>query len=515
MKRIIFSLSIACVLGFSSCSKDFFDINDNPNAPTETSMTPELLLPQIEHRTASQMATSYAIQGRWMGYWTRSGTYGASADEESYALTTSFMQTQWSTWYDILTDADKMEKMAVVENKPFFVGQAKVIKAIGFMHLVDMYNNVPYSKAFDIVNTILPSYDKGVAIYADLLNQLDEAAKLFATAGPTEGNYKVDVIFGAIPTGEAFSASQAQYSQLMWRKLANTMRLKLLVHQSQIVDAATVNDVVSKITADGSGFLAAGQSANVQPGYNSSVNQDNPFYRTFKVSSLGAKDQYNRANNFMLNTYRNNNDPRYTRVYSAAESPIGSNTYYGYNYGEVIANNAPQAANSSDVAGPGLAKGANQPQWLLTSVESLFLQAEATQRGWLAGNARQIYESAVSESFVWLGLTSTQAATYYTQVNVNGVANPVSNWDSSTDKITLIVKQKYISLTGVNNFEAWVDYRRLGVPADLPMSMYPGRGTNVIPLRLMYPTTEYVTNSANVNAEGTINGQTSKIFWDN
>ena len=81
-------------------------------------------------------------------------------------------------------------------------------------------------------------------------------------------------------------------------------------------------------------------------------------------------------------------------------------------------------------------------------------------------------------------------------------------------KITLIGTQKYLALPGINNFEAWVDYRRIGVPTNLPLSMAPNRAGRVIPLRYQYPQNEFNYNNANVNAEGTINPQSSAIFWD-
>jgi hypothetical protein len=140
----------------------------------------------------------------------------------------------------------------------------------------------------------------------------------------------------------------------------------------------------------------------------------------------------------------------------------------------------------------------------------MFLQAEAVQRGWIAGDAKATYEAAVTESFKWLGVPS--AATAAQEYLTNG--GNISNWDAATNKIQLIVMQKYLALVGINNFEAWVDYRRVGVPTDLPLSMAPSRGGNGIPKRLLYPQAEYSYNAANVAQEGTINAQTTTVFWD-
>jgi len=502
MKKIIYAFTLS-LLAMTGCKKSFFDINQNPNSPVEGSVTPALLLPSTLSRTAAKMATSYNYAALWMGYWARSGTYGPSAEQESYAITTNFGATQWTNtntgWYDILFDADIMEKKGTSSGQTFYVGAAKVIKSIGFMYLVDQFGNVPYSKAFDFQGNILPAYDKGEDIYANLLVKLDEAAKTFAAITSTSAEIKAaDVMFKGDVT--------------KWRKLINTQRLKLLIHQSEYLSAAAVTTEIAKITADGSGFITAGNSAGVNPGYAVAKDQQNPFWGAYKTTELGAVvDDYNRANNYILGKFRNNNDIRYQYVFSPAATPVNNNTYYGYNYGESIPNSDPKAINSSDVAGPGLAKSPTQDQWVFTSVESLFLQAEATQRGWLTGSAQSAYNAAVTESFVWLGVTNaTATATSY----LGQDTNPLVSWSLASDKVRLIDMQKYLALAGINNFEAYVDYRRLGVPADLPLSLSPSRGSNIIPSRLLYPQSEYNTNAANVAVQGTINAQTSKIFWD-
>src|SRR5690606_23319447 len=139
MKKVIYSF-IALLLISTGCKKSFFDINENPNFPTEEAMQPNLLLPGVLHATAKKMATNYDFAAHWMGYWARSGTYGPSNPLENYDITTTYESLQWVngntsvanpvvSWYNILKDNDVMEKIAIENEETFYVGVAKVIKS--------------------------------------------------------------------------------------------------------------------------------------------------------------------------------------------------------------------------------------------------------------------------------------------------------------------------------------------------------------------------------------------------
>ncbi|MFC0606419.1 SusD/RagB family nutrient-binding outer membrane lipoprotein, partial [Rufibacter quisquiliarum] len=76
MKKVIYSVFTLLVLSAAGCSDDFFDINKNPNSPTTESVSPQLILPRVQHAVGARMAVSYDFAAHWMGYWARSGTYG-------------------------------------------------------------------------------------------------------------------------------------------------------------------------------------------------------------------------------------------------------------------------------------------------------------------------------------------------------------------------------------------------------------------------------------------------------
>lgn len=503
MKKYIY-LGLIAFTSLTGCKKSYLDINNNPNSPTEGSITPDLILPRALHASAQTViGGNAAVTGRWMGYWSRGGDYGANTEEETYNITTNFGTAVWNGQYDLLYDYHVMEQKSKATGQKFFEGIAKTMKVIGFSYLVDVYNNVPYSKAFDIAGNITPAYDKGPDIYKDLFLQLDQAIVLIDAAAPGEDKNleKGDIMF----RGTTFAQRK-----VMWKKLINTIRLKMVVRLSKTTLVTPATEL-AKVTSDG--FLGAGETAAVNPGYakafsGTNVSQQNPFWDTYEQDVAGVYlDRFNRANNYVLNFLRSNGDTRYTRYFDPSD--VGG-VYAGYDYGVPTSNVA--SDRSSRVSGPGLARSFSQDQWLLTSVESLFLQAEATQRGWLNVTTPQLaYEAAVRESFVWLGVTNPVAT-----ANSYLATSTIANWNdpANTNKLKLISTQKYLSLVGIANIEAWMDYRRLDAdyPA-VPLTLAPGAAA-AIPKRYRYPQSEYNFNPSNVAAENDPNPITSGVFWD-
>jgi hypothetical protein len=290
-----------------------------------------------------------------------------------------------------------------------------------------------------------------------------------------------------------------------WAKFANTFKLRLLIHTSQTSTFNTAAEI-AKITAEGSGFLGNGLSAATQPVYTG--DKPNPFFNTHLFLLNGNEaDNYNRANNFILDQMKSYQDERYTRLFRPAKS-ITPPAYRGTNYGQLPADDV----NSDRTSGPGygIVASATAPMWIMTSTEAMFLVAEATTRGWLPGDAKAAFRAAVRESFVTLGVPSANTA-YATYLDGSNARVAWPDAGTTAEKIAVVIWQKYFALAGIQPNETWVDVRRLGIVAP-PLSLAPERGSNPIPIRLLYPQTEYNFNAA--NAPKSISQFTSNIFWD-
>lgn len=485
MKKLSIILLTGLILTGLGCKKGSLD-TPNPNNPT--AVTPELVLPSAMETTASGQITDFAFLQEWMGYWAPSGSYAINAsDLSTYKQTTNFGDGLWIKYYRNLEDYQYVETNATAQGKPFYEAAAKVMKAYVFQQLVDMFNNVPYTQALQGTKYIQPAYDNGQSIYESEMSDLTTAVNLFQ--GPNvAGTATSDVMF-------AGDASK-------WVQFANTLKLRMLMRQTQIPGRsayiqAQIDSILSQTPTNP--FLTT--DAGVNPGYTSA--QPNPFYAS-NINLAGTYIQdYWRANQYVITFDSANNDPRTTRLY-APTSCCG--TYQG----NVIGSATNHAANSASTFGPGILKSPSQSAILISAAESYFLQAEGSVRGFLyAGQAEILYDLGVQASFDYLG--AGDASTYYNQPgnkNTTFAANT-----SMSDQIAVIIRQKWMAMNMVTPFEAWADYRRLHLPSDIPLSVSPYVVSDIIPFRIQYPTSEYNTNSTNVNAQGVIDPQSSKVFW--
>ncbi len=507
MKKYIFILFM-CVSIFG-CKKGYLDINENPNQPGDGLIsTPNLILPRALHATAARHGAGYATLANWCGQWSRGGDFGANAQTESYQVPATFSDGTWGNLYDNAYDYEVMDNKAKAVGQNFYSGIAKVMKVVCFYELVDLFNNVPYSKAFSLSTNVLPAYDKGSAIYKDLFVKLDEGLALINSAGADADITNADIMFKG--------------NKVKWRKLINTIRLKLILRVENTPGIITPATELAKITADG--CIGAGETASVNPGYKASfsgsnVSQQNPFWDNYeKLVNGNEATRSARANAFTVNIL--NASPIDVRRAAYFDPTVIGGNYVGTIYGQpVIPLNSD---NQSNIAGPGLAKSADQSQWFLTATESLFLQAEAKLKypstSTIAGTDASLFADAVNESFRWLSVpnAATEATNYLasnkTTTLTSSVIQLTNYGGTNAQKLQTIIYQKYFSLVGVANFEIFADLRRTGYPA-VPRSAAPAVGTAYIPKRYPYPQTEFSTNPTNVAAEGLINVQTNKIFW--
>ncbi|HQW11904.1 MAG TPA: SusD/RagB family nutrient-binding outer membrane lipoprotein, partial [Saprospiraceae bacterium] len=146
------------------------------------------------------------------------------------------------------------------------------------------------------------------------------------------------------------------------------------------------------------------------------------------------------------------------------------------------------------------------PGDMLDAAEVYFLLAEAVERGFISGSAKDFYNAAIAASFEYWDAGS--ADDYIAQAGVD-----YDNAGSGATWREKIGTQKWIALFN-RGYDAWTSWRQLDFPVLLPPD-----APNVpeIPVRLIYPIVENSLNKANIEAAASkIGGDTpnTKLWWD-
>lgn len=514
MKRFIYSILFIGVMSITaSCGKDWLsDLATNPNQPSEAPV--QLLLPPLLSNYAAQITSGYQSVGNWMGYYAYSGAYSIDFNTYTYYLT--YTNGDWDFWFRQLKNANYIEQQSSgQENMENFVAVAKILKAFGYQYLVDSYNEAPYSKAFEGSNDFFPTYDAGQDIYNINIAQLDSAIMVIQNAMANNPN--------AIALGGNDIMFQGDMGQ--WMKFANTLKLRYLIRESNVISATDAQSEISKTAAVG--YLDG--DALVNPGYLNTAQKQNPLWATMGLTAGGSlySDGYSYrfAGGALVNFFKNYGDPRLFYVYSPGGGVDPTKSSYMQvdstfsDYDAAYYGNRDQSielinAGGGSGIGHGVMKGFDASVPVISAAESYFMQAEAVQRGWMTGDAEKLFDNGITASFEYLGVVGADdaAEAYYTNGKV------LSDWSATpaNRRIEAIITQKWVSTAISDNYEAWAEYRRTGFPtaAILPLSKYPGN-TRHIPTKYMFPKSESDRNQEAYKA-AVANGndpQSSMIFW--
>ena len=499
MKKILQLVLVAALT--VSCS-EFLEVNNNPNAPVNENLSLSAKLPAALVSTVNQETGQLnQIGAFWAGYWgTTSEGVNLFVDLKSYNGPAIRHQRDgipvWEDGYTSLLYYQLIREQAQTEGALFYAGIAKIMQGWHFTRLVDLYNNLPFDDALQGTLHPTPRYEEGKTVYEKSIHLISAGIEDLKNAPAGVGPGADDILFKG--------------NKALWIKFGNTLKLRALIHQSAAGDPAYITAEIQKIQAEGSGFLGVGENAFVQPGYLNTATKLNPFwenyYRTVQGASTGNHQDL-RPTVFALEQYKRRNDPRLASLYVSVGTDYkgvlfgNPNAEAQYNRASTSAFKGPQENGSRPAA---LFKTATQPSILMGSFESLFLQAEAVQRGWLAGSAKTFYEQGIQESFKYMEVATSEFAAYNVQ--------PTVNFDQATNKIEAIITQKWLALNSLSSIEAWSDYRRLGIPA-IPNSLDAPAPT-ARPLRLMYPESERQTNNAEASKQGSDDIMKDKVWWN-
>lgn len=476
-------ITSAVVLTFTSCKKEFFDINDNPNSPKTVKLSEVLPTAQlaIGHAIGSDLKIA---GGLWSQYWAQDFAASQYKSYDQYNISADAQRQAWNLLYaDALTDLNYVIKLGTAEAKPNYVAIATILKAYNFQVLTDAYGNVPFSEAGKGDEGIFsPKYDDQKDVYNGIIAMLKD------------GISQIDLTSAVHPEADDFIYHGDMH---LWLKFANTTLLKIYLRISQ-VDPAKAQAGLAELKAKGAEFIDEGETAKID--YYTAGGNTNPLYASYVALSTTRNIV---ANSTGIKAFTKLSDDRLSKLYTpAGNSFVGiPSGYLGVPNTGGIATPPTSLSYASAITGAMPAsESATAPVIFIADYESYFLQAEADARGWGVGSgtAEQLYNDGIALSYEFLGLAADTTTSYANYIN-----HPEVKYSTQTDKLQAIFFQKWYAMCGLQNFEAWTEGRRTGyIEANMGLSHLDNKFftksitgiSNDLPARMLYPLSEVTRN---------------------
>ena len=479
MKKVKYIVSLLIIVLITSCTKDFEEINTNPNAPN--SVQPSLLLRQVLYNFGENMSYEGFVAGDLLSQHRTALDFNLF---DRHALKSPQLGgNPWPIFYKNLRDNEIiLKKSRQVSTLKVYEGPALILKAYMAAGLTDLFGDVPYFTAFNgTEGEVTPAYDSQESIYMDpngILDNLDKgilAIQNYNDAIKLQG----DILYNG--------------NLQSWVRFAKSLQIKYLLRISSKVD------VSARLQAlyDEGGYM----TTNSQ---NAIFNFTNTAPNSFRLAQLRIGD----FNNFVLSEtmediMTNLNDTRigkFFRPFSASTTGQFNGLLNGIN-----SSTTSIALSNYSVAGTSFREDTSSLDAnFLTAWEVQFALAEAAERGLIVANGQTLYENGVTLAFEYW--TTPLPANYLT-------GNAAYNNASSTP-IKQILTQKWIANI-INGYEGWVEYRRTGFPELRTISA--SLNNDLIPVRMPYPAEEEALNPDNYSTAAAATDANSinfPVWWD-
>lgn len=500
MKKIIILLAIPLLTMLQSCDKDFAEVNTNNNVPTE--VTPNLLLSGVIRNMVNQQ-----VSDAW-GIGNLVAQYNAKiqfVNEDRYLW--NEQNGVWNSVYGNYRNLQNILQQVSGSDADAYHGIALVLKSWMFSIATNAYGDIPYSEAglAKVSGNYQPKYDKQEDVYTGILNDLKKANEILAKS---TNSVSGDILYG----GGTGAASK-------WRKLANALRLRLLMRLSKKKNVsaefqAIVNDPVNNP-------IFTSNLDNAELRYMTSAPNQWPLYG----SRVGSFDEI-RISKTLTDRLTALNDPRLAVFGRASQKSVAAGapkiegipnglgdvaalnynggpqgvSRVGYTFACLVCNDPGQA-----VPDPSAPRGI-----IMNYAELQFILAEAREAGMITtGSAETYYRNGIEANFAYwkavvpasYGIDVTPSAAYFTQEAVNYTG-------TTQQKLEKIYLQRWISMY-FNGLEWWFEWRRTNYPAIVPGPDNLNGGK--VPVRYIYPLSEQSLNGANRAEAVTRQGNTDDL----
>lgn len=178
MKKLLYiTISMVFLLGLPSCDK-WLDVNVDPDNPNDLSATPEIRLPWIQHYYMYAWGTANMRTNTIAGILTQSSATVANGRLAAWNPLQSSCTTIYQNWFlGAAVNLNPLITKAEEAGAYHYMGAAYCIKAMGFLIMLDLHGEMPYTEA--MTGKYNPAYDEGEVIYTGCMADLDKAIEYF------------------------------------------------------------------------------------------------------------------------------------------------------------------------------------------------------------------------------------------------------------------------------------------------------------------------------------------------
>jgi hypothetical protein len=509
-RKIIYYFAAALsviVLLSSGCTKDFDNLNKNPNSPGLDQAAPNMLLTNAIESMTDRVHEIFL--GHEMGScWVQHMAKVQYPDEDRYIPRMGVINTTWASFYAASGyDVQTIYNIAVTTENNSYKAVALILKSYITSVLTDEFGSVPYTEAWlgsDATKPVVsPVYDTQQSIYTALLANLDEANTLLNEDGPSITG---DILYGN--------------DLMLWKKFANSLKLRLLMRQSDRVNPTAAITAIVKDPVKYPIFESNDDNAELL--YLGSAPNNNPINENRKT-----RDDH-RVSKTIIDVMWTNNPNMDYRIAVYANVPSAGGWWEGLPNGML-------SGDALNYKGNGLTKtskigsyfsAATAPGMLMSYAEVQFILAEAAQRGFITNPTKTVeeyYTEGVTGSYYQYADAIVANNKAIAALGIPAawtiddfVADYFANYGAfdAANALKQIYTEKWLAMFD-QGLQAKFEWNRTGIPVLVPAIA--GQNGGKIPVRAYYPSDEAARNPTNlaaaIAAQGTDDLNT-RVWWD-
>lgn len=521
-----FSLLVFVGLMTASCTKNFEEINTNPNGVRYVS--PDQLLPT----TLIGSLNANMIRNRNFNNELMQVTVSSTDADGAvfrYDYRPNWSDYLWNSLYTELTNFKDMYLDSTANNNSSYKGISLIGQAWLYSILTDTYGDIPFTESNRAKaaygGIVEPKFDSQKDIYQGMFEMLEEANTLLTANAPINANR--DPVYKGDISG--------------WRKFSNSLYLRLLLRVSGKAEVSAqaiskIKEILETNKAKYPVFENNSESARVL--WTGVAPYVSPFF-SIRVQDFRSPG----IASFFIDYLLGWTDPRIVSSAPYGTAGIGrlgiaqasGGGFFGVQSGYAPGQGEARGSyfQSSDNASTGrYSLQVNELTGIMMQfAEVEFIRAEAIVRGWINGDAETSYYKGMASAInYWVpnfpeSVTSTQFAEHLENLGKGsaGLWNndlPLESVRSREigeiiGKLELIHLQKYYALF-MTDMQQWFEYRRTGYPHLYQEQLTGLRNGSVMPARMVYPIYVQSTNPTNYKAAVAAQGPdqiNTQVWW--